>query len=50
MADIDFDLIAAPEPGRVRLTLRGELDLGTAGRLERALESTTVPSCSTCAP
>jgi anti-anti-sigma factor len=27
-----------PEPGRVRLTLRGELDLGSAGRLERALE------------
>ena len=37
MADLDFDLIAAPEQGRIRLTLRGELDLGSAGRLERAL-------------
>ncbi len=43
MADIDFDLIAAAEPGRVRLTLRGELDLGTAGRLERALHEHAGP-------
>ena len=38
MTDIDFDLIAVPEAGRVRLILRGELDLGSAGRLERALD------------
>jgi len=38
MDDLDFDLIVAPEPGRIRLTLRGELDLGSAGRLERALD------------
>ena len=43
MADLDFDLIAAPEPGRIRLTLRGELDLGSAGRLERALREHAGP-------
>jgi len=43
VADLDFDLIAAPEPGRIRLTLRGELDLGSAGRLERALRDNAGP-------
>ena len=43
MADIDFDLTAVPEPDRVRLTLRGELDLGSAGRLERALDEHSGP-------
>ena len=38
MADLDFDLIVTPHPpGGRRLTLRGELDLATAGRLEAAL-------------
>lgn len=38
MTDLDFDLTAErDEHGTCRLTLRGELDLGTAERLERAL-------------
>lgn len=38
MADLDFDLtVARDADGGSRLTLRGELDLGTAGRLEQAL-------------
>ena len=38
MADLDFDLtVARDAQGTCRLTLRGELDLGTAERLERAL-------------
>lgn len=37
MADLDFDLTATPEGERTRITLRGELDLGSAGRLEQAL-------------
>ncbi len=38
MADLDFDLTVKPDPqGGRRLTLRGELDLATAGRLEAAL-------------
>jgi anti-anti-sigma factor len=36
--DLDFDLTATPDDaGNCRVTLRGELDLGTAERLERAL-------------
>jgi anti-anti-sigma factor len=36
--DLDFDLTAArDERGASRLTLRGELDLGTAAQLEQAL-------------
>ena len=38
MADLDFDLTVAPDAqGGTRLTLRGELDLGTAPQLEQAL-------------
>ena len=38
MTDLDFDLtVERDERGTCRLTLRGELDLGTAERLERAL-------------
>ena len=38
MADLDFDLtVGRDESGAYRLTLRGELDLGTAERLEQAL-------------
>jgi anti-anti-sigma factor len=37
VADLDFDLTVAHEQGTTRLTLRGELDLGTAGQLESAL-------------
>jgi anti-anti-sigma factor len=38
MDDVDFDMTVAPdEGGAVRLTLRGELDLATAARLEQAL-------------
>ena len=38
MADLDFDLtVALDEHGACRMTLRGELDLATAGRLEQAL-------------
>ena len=38
MADLDFDLtVARDERGARRLTLRGELDLATAPRLEHAL-------------
>jgi anti-anti-sigma factor len=38
VADLDFDLnVTHDEQGRCRLTLRGELDLATAGRLQQAL-------------
>jgi anti-sigma B factor antagonist len=38
VTDLDFDLtVERDERGTCRLTLRGELDLGTAERLERAL-------------
>jgi anti-sigma B factor antagonist len=37
VADLDFDLTVAREEGATRLTLRGELDLGTAAQLEAAL-------------
>jgi anti-sigma B factor antagonist len=38
MDDLDFDLtVARDEGGATRLTLRGELDLATAARLEQAL-------------
>jgi anti-anti-sigma factor len=38
MDDLDFDLtVAHDEGGATRLTLRGELDLATAARLEQAL-------------
>ena len=38
MADLDFDLtVGRDASGAHRLTLRGELDLGTAERLEQAL-------------
>jgi anti-anti-sigma factor len=38
VADLDFDLTASrDDQGRCRLTLRGELDLGTAEQLEQAL-------------
>jgi anti-anti-sigma factor len=38
VADLDFDLTMARDAqGTCRVTLRGELDLGTAGRLEQAL-------------
>jgi len=43
VADLDFDLTVAPEPGRTRVTLRGELDLGSAGRLEQALREEAGP-------
>jgi anti-sigma B factor antagonist len=38
VTDLDFDLtVERDERGTCRLMLRGELDLGTAERLERAL-------------
>ena len=38
MDDLDFDLtVEHDEGGATRLTLRGELDLATAARLEQAL-------------
>jgi anti-anti-sigma factor len=37
VGDLDFDLTVAREAGVSRVTLRGELDLGTAARLEQAL-------------
>jgi anti-sigma B factor antagonist len=38
VADLDFDLtVARDERGGRRLAVRGELDLGTAARLEQAL-------------
>jgi anti-sigma B factor antagonist len=37
VADLDFDLTVARAEGATRLTLRGELDLGTAAQLEQAL-------------
>lgn len=38
MADLDFDLrVERDERGASRVTLRGELDLGTAAQLEQAL-------------
>jgi anti-anti-sigma factor len=38
MAALDFDLtVTRDADGASRLTLRGELDLGSAGRLEQAL-------------
>ena len=38
MADFDFDLTASrDDQGRSLVTLRGELDLGTAEQLEQAL-------------
>ena len=37
MTDLDFDLTVARQDGTCRLTLRGELDLATAARLEQAL-------------
>jgi anti-anti-sigma factor len=37
VAELDFDLTVARTDGATRLTLRGELDLGSAGELERAL-------------
>jgi anti-sigma B factor antagonist len=38
VADLDFDLtVERDERGACRLTLRGELDLGTAAQLEQAL-------------
>jgi anti-anti-sigma factor len=38
VAELDFDLtVARNAQGGCRLTLRGELDLGTADRLEHAL-------------
>jgi anti-sigma B factor antagonist len=38
VADLDFDLTVARDArGGSRVTLRGELDLGTAPRLEQAL-------------
>jgi anti-anti-sigma factor len=44
MADLDFDLTVAPDPhGGRRLTLRGELDLATAGRLEETLSEVGTP-------
>jgi anti-sigma B factor antagonist len=44
MADLDFDLTTAPDArGGQRVTLRGELDLATAGRLEAAIEQAGSP-------
>ena len=41
MSDLDFDLtVGRDKGGAYRLTLRGELDLGTAERLEQALADT----------
>ena len=38
MAELDFDLtVTRDEGGMTRLTLRGELDLGSAAELEQAL-------------
>jgi anti-sigma B factor antagonist len=38
VTDLDFDLTVERKPhGGARLTLRGELDLGTAAQLEQAL-------------
>jgi anti-anti-sigma factor len=38
VADLDFDLtVTRDTQGGRRVTLRGELDLGTTGRLEQAL-------------
>jgi stage II sporulation protein AA (anti-sigma F factor antagonist) len=38
MGELDFDLaVTRDADGASRLTLRGELDLGSAGRLEQAL-------------
>lgn len=37
MADLVFDLAVEPGPDAARVALHGELDLGSAGRLERAL-------------
>jgi anti-anti-sigma factor len=38
MAELDFDLsVTRDEGGGTRLTLRGELDLGSAAELEQAL-------------
>jgi anti-sigma B factor antagonist len=37
MANFNFDLQVEHRSGRARIALRGELDLGTAGRLERCL-------------
>jgi anti-sigma B factor antagonist len=37
VADLDFDLTVAREGGSTRVSLRGELDLATAPRLEHAL-------------
>jgi anti-sigma B factor antagonist len=38
MADLDFDLTVTQEKGACRVALRGELDLGSAEQLERALD------------
>jgi anti-anti-sigma factor len=44
VADLDFDLTGArDEQGGSRLTLRGELDLGSAGALASALEQAPGP-------
>jgi anti-sigma B factor antagonist len=43
VTDLDFDLTVAAEPDRTRLTLRGELDLATAGALDRALAEHSGP-------
>jgi anti-anti-sigma factor len=41
MPDLDFDLVVAPgADGSTRLTLRGELDLGSVPRLEAAIAAT----------
>ena len=37
MADFNFDLKIERGSGRAHISLRGELDLATAGRLERCL-------------
>jgi anti-anti-sigma factor len=42
VADLDFDLtVARDAQGGTRLTLRGELDLGSAAQLEQALIEAT---------
>ena len=38
MTDLDFDLTVTQEDGGWRVALRGELDLGSVERLERALD------------
>jgi anti-sigma B factor antagonist len=38
MADLDFDLTVTQEEGACCVALRGELDLGSAEQLERALD------------